>query len=214
MNENIEKKTNNDLSPSKATFILLEDTYSGKTTFINRYIEGKLNDYITKSAASNYVQKTILFTNINFILEIIDNAAISRKVKKMFTLFFNRCNGYIILYDVTVKQSYEEFEFIIKEDVIPYLQEKRYTHNIPLYLIANKIDKFGFRVITKEQEEELANRYGFKYFEVSVYNDIRVNEVMSSIIIDYFMNLFIETNECEIINDKNENMLNQIRVEN
>ena len=125
-----------------------------------------------------------------------------------------KCNGYIVLYDVTVEESFKEAESIIKENIIPYLHDEKYTYKIPLYLVGNKIENFERRVIFEEEGEELANRYGFKYFEISVYNNIKINELMYSITIDYFMNFVNVMDNLQLDNEKNEKNIKQIKNKN
>ena len=92
-------------------------------------------------------------------------------------------------------------------DIINYLPKgEEITDIVPLYLIGNKIDLLEERVISEEEGKELANRYPFKYFEVSAKTCCGLYEAMEFIILDYYKkSIILRSINGEI--DKNENKI-------
>jgi small GTP-binding protein len=73
---------------------------------------------------------------------------------------FQRVQGIILMYDITVEKSYENLANWMT--VIEQLAK-----NIPLILIGNKIDLEKERKISKEKGKEFADRYNIDLFESS-----------------------------------------------
>lgn len=73
-------------------------------------------------------------------------------------------DGFMIVYDVTMPETFEEV-LRIREKITIVKEDP----DVPILLVANKVDLEDDRAVTTEAGEELAERFGTMYIETSAY---------------------------------------------
>jgi GTPase SAR1 family protein len=116
----------------------------------------------------------------------------TRKIRSIPKRYYSKGDGFLLLYDVTNKSTYDDVTGWIKD-----IREARGTSNINgvndkkssneiLFLIGNKIDEVKKRVVSKEEAKQLADSFGVSYFEVSCKDGVNVYEVLCKLIFEAF----------------------------
>lgn len=143
-------------------FILLGDPAVGKTSLINKYTYGRFrDDYIPTLGISitehNYVISGLGNSTIKLLFWDLagqENFSYARRI------YIDGAHAGFLVYSVTDKDSYKnikKWHNAVIEDV----------GNIPLILVANKIDLHKERVISKKDGLKLADKMGCSYMETS-----------------------------------------------
>ena len=160
-------------------FIIIGDSFVGKTKIINRLVNGKCSNHYISTIGIDFLMHNIQIDNHIFKLEIWDTAG-CEKYKSITRQYYNNSACAIIVYDVTDIQSFKS--------VSKWVEECKSSNNpnIHLVLVGNKNDLEDKRVIKKEKGEELALQFGMRFFESSALTGNNIN------------NIFMDS--CKIIN--------------
>ena len=97
----------------------------------------------------------------------------SWRIRKYFT---KRAKGYIILYDITERDS-----FNMAKEWISQLKEE-IPNEIIIALVGNKIDRYEEEEVSNEEGREYANENGLIFYETSTLDGINVNECVQTLI--------------------------------
>ena len=76
--------------------------------------------------------------------------------------YMRKGDGFLLVYSVTDKQSYENIHHFHTQ-ILRVKDREKY----PMLLVANKVDLVHLRKVTEEQGRELAYRLGIPYIETS-----------------------------------------------
>lgn len=89
-----------------------------------------------------------------------------------------RCGeGFIICYSVTDRHSFQEALEYRK-----LIARVRLTEDIPLVLVANKLDLQSQRRVTTEEGKNLAIQFGCPFYETSAALRLRIDEAFFSLV--------------------------------
>jgi len=146
----------------------------GKSALTTRYIEKAYRDNFDPRIADTFT-KEIEIKNKKVILNILDSSMLD-EIMVSFSDWFEDGEGYIMLYSITDKDSFESFN---------YFYEHLATINktdVPLVIVGNKCDMEEQRVIKKEDGMMLAKSFNAGFFEISVKKDINVTEMFEHLI--------------------------------
>ncbi|KAF3422814.1 hypothetical protein E2986_01034 [Frieseomelitta varia] len=95
------------------------------------------------------------------ILDVLDTAG-QEEFSAMREQYMRKGDGFLLVYSVTDKQSYENVMFFYTQ--ILRVKDK---DACPMLLVANKVDLVHLRKVTEEQGRELAHQLGIPYIETS-----------------------------------------------
>ena len=167
-------------------FIILGESFVGKTCFFTRYIKNEFKENLIASIGIDRGIKEVKVGNDSYKLTLCDTAGQNRFNSMQKHLYKNQ-NGVLLLFDVTNEESFNKVTYWIndfKDYSNKYItNEGEKVIDIPLYLIGNKID-LPNRVISKEKAETQAKLLGMKYFEVSCKINMNIPEVMAKMIME------------------------------
>ena len=168
MAESIEFSTN----PIKFNFITIGESTVGKTALIQCYSRTKLKqtNLHVATVGVDYKVKRITVENKSIVLQIWDTAG-QERFKTLTPMYFKRCQGFILVYDITKVETFNKIQFWIDE-----IHKEVNKEEIAIILIGNKKDLEDLRQVPTEQGRELAKELGIKFFETSAYENINVKE--------------------------------------
>ena len=168
MAESIEFST----QPIKFNFITIGESTVGKTALIQCYSGTKLKqtNLHVATVGVDYKVKRISVDNRSIVLQIWDTAG-QERFKTLTPMYFKRCQGFILVYDITKVETFNKIQFWIDE-----IYKEVNKEEVAIILIGNKKDLEDLRQVQTEQGIELAKELGIKFFETSAYENINVKE--------------------------------------
>ncbi|XP_067633089.1 GTP-binding protein Rit2 [Eurosta solidaginis] len=149
--------------------VILGDGGVGKSAVTLQFVSHSFTDYHDPTIEDSYQQQAVIDGEAA-LLDILDTAG-----QVEFTAMrdqYMRCGeGFIICYSVTDRHSFQEASEYRK-----LIQRVRLSEDIPLVLIANKIDLVLARKVTTEEGKNLANQFGCPFFETSACERLCIDE--------------------------------------
>ena len=160
------------------------DSCVGKSYLIRKYVNDitNIDSNITTAGIDYYATKRILSNGKKYKITIYDTAG-QEKYKSLSLYSIRHCDGVILMYDITKKDSFNSVSEWINN--IYDIKEK----NFPFILVGNKCDLKDEREVSEEEGLEVAEKYKTKYFEVSSREGINVEKA-----IDELLNKIISKN--------------------
>ena len=147
-------------------FVLVGDCNVGKTMIYNHYINGSTEDQMTFGAqfASKSLKKH--HKDIHFQLWDINGSIKQTMLREI--------DGYILVFDITRKDTFDHIEQMIKELSIGWKPK--------FLLVGNKKDLNNQRQVSKEEATEFVMKHDIEYIEITAYDHIMVELVIDRMI--------------------------------
>ena len=142
--------------------VIIGDSGVGKSNFITKFIDGQFTPNHVATVGFDYKSKIhqLPQSKKTVKLQIWDTAG-QEKYMSINKNIFQRAQGIILMYDLTRRESFERLNIWL--NLI-----KQMTNEMPIILVANKLDKKDENRNVEESEgEEFAKKKGFKFFEAS-----------------------------------------------
>ena len=141
--------------------LLLGDSSVGKTCFFMRYIENTFQEiHMSTIGLESKIKKMKLDDDREIKIQLWDTAG-QERFHSITKNYYKTAHGIILIYDVTVKSTYENIKNwirTIREEVSP---------KVTIVLVGNKIDDEENRKVTKEEGEAMAKECGVPYYDCS-----------------------------------------------
>ena len=151
---------------------IIGDSQTGKTCIVSTFNGIKFNDKNISSIGVDFLVKDIEMNNgIKLKLKIWDTAG-QEMYHSMALNCLKNVLGIIYIFDVTNKQSLNSINKWVND-----VNETIDAEKFPSVLVGNKIDLEDEREVTKEEGQNLAEQYGFKYKETSAKTGKNINEL-------------------------------------
>ena len=157
--------------------IILGDTEVGKTQIINRFCHHEFQPNYKPTLGMNFYNKKIEINNKTINIIFYDSSG-QEKFKSLIEIYNREANIIFLVYDITNKNT-----FININKYIEMIKEIKKEDSI-IFLLRNKNDLENQRKVIKKEAEELAEKKGFLFYEIStkkIYDDI--NNLFQGIII-------------------------------
>jgi len=129
---------------------ILGDSAVGKTSLINQFVEGSFQDDYKPTLGANIVRKDVTLNGVKVRLIMWDLAG-QEKYRVVRSMYFQGCEGALLVYDITRINTLENIDSKWLRDFKKYVKKKG-----AFVLIGNKSDLEEQRVVTKERGKELA----------------------------------------------------------
>jgi len=126
-------------------------------------------------------RKQVTIDGITCMLDILDTAG-QEEFSALRHQYMRQGQGFLIVYAVTDKPSFEEVNTFHQEVYRVKEDENRGNHKIPIIIVGNKCDLEHQRVITTDQGQELARSFGCNFFETSANTRVGVEEVYFNLV--------------------------------
>ena len=171
----------------------------GKSCFITRYTENKFQEQYLMTVGFDMKTKDIVLNDKKYKIAMYDTAGQERFKSIAYNVIKN-ADGIILIFSITNQDSFDSISEWMKN--IREVKPKEF----PVVLLGNKIDLEESRVISKQEGEELAQKYELSFYETSNKNGENIEksclDLINKIIIEK------EKEKEEEKNNKNQNKNN------
>ncbi|KAK8893534.1 hypothetical protein M9Y10_021956 [Tritrichomonas musculus] len=154
--------------------VLLGSIHAGKTSIIQRFVNGTFSVNTLSSVQAAFFEKQIKIGNSTVILDIWDTAG-QERFHSLAPMYYRDANASLIVFDVTDANSFSKAK--------QWLNELRTSvgNNIILMLIGNKHDLKSIRVVRTEEAAKYAESVGVHYMETSAKTDYQIEDAFDNI---------------------------------
>jgi small GTP-binding protein len=155
---------------------MLGDGAVGKTAMTTRFTQNFFEQDYKRTIGSDFAIKRLDIPDLNtrVTLQVWDLAGQPR-FESVRQGFYRGARGGLLLYDVTRRRTFLNVEQW-KEEAFSNLPKE-----IPLVLVANKVDLEDSRVIPTKEGKEYAKQHGFLYVESSALTGENVEEAYATL---------------------------------
>lgn len=117
-----------------------------------------------------------MFDQSTIKLQIWDTAG-QERFKSITRSYYKNCHGCLAVYDITDMESFEKVQTLIEY----YKSESEASLPFNIVLVGNKSDLESTRKVEFAKGKELSDKYGIRFFETSVKNDINIDEAFYTV---------------------------------
>lgn len=125
----------------------------------------------------------------------------TRTIEKIPRQYYNKGDGFILIFDVTSKMSFT--------DVTSWIRDIRENNTagsaIKILLVGNKVDSFNKREVIREEAETLAKEHRLNYGEISCKSWLNIRKSMMNLIIEAYSGIRENQNSFSLEGTSNEN---------
>ncbi len=156
---------------------ILGDAAVGKTSLINQFIEGSFQDDYKPTLGANIVRKDVDLDGVKVRLIMWDLAG-QEKYRVVRSMYFQGCEGALLVYDITRYNTLENIDSKWLRDFKKYVKKKGV-----FVLIGNKSDLEEQRVVTIGRGKELAVKIkASDFIETSAKTRENIEEAFSLLV--------------------------------
>jgi len=151
----------------------------GKSSLTIQFV----NDYFVDAyepTISNTFYKSFVFKKEHYSMEVMDTAG-QDEYTILPTAYSSAMDGYILVYDITNKKSFEVCK-VIFEKLLDLMGESCDNH-VPIVLVGNMKDKHTSRVISTDQGKALAAEWKCEFMESSAKLNENVNLMFENLLL-------------------------------
>ena len=153
--------------------IFLGDQYVGKSSILNRFYQDKFEPDYQATIGLDFHSKNTEINGESIRLLLYDTAG-QEKFKSLIPMYIRDANIILVVYDITVKESFIHTEHWVNET-----KDLRREDAI-FVLIGNKTDLEDKRQVTSKEAEDFANEKGFIFHEVSAKTGDGVEDLFNN----------------------------------
>ena len=147
----------------------------GKSALTIQFVQGQFIKDYDPTIEDNYKLPYKVNDN-NYQLDITDTAG-QDDFAPMRTSYMRQGNGFILVYAIDDRSSFEEIEIFHKD-----LVRTKGTSDIPLVLCGHKCDLEDRREVTRAEGEILASKIKSKFFETSALANLNIDNAFIELI--------------------------------
>ena len=157
--------------------VIIGDAAVGKTSLINRFVENSFSEDYRATLGANIVRKDVNLDNTKVRLIMWDLAG-QEKYRVVRSMYFQGCEGALLVYDVTRYHTLDNINNKWLKDYKKHVKKKG-----AFILIGNKTDLEGQVVIPTERGKELATKIKASHFiETSAKLGENIEEAFSLLV--------------------------------
>ena len=183
--------------------ILLGEAGVGKTNLINISTGGQFNENEQSSSNSTFSMKKLTVKGKSYAIKLWDTIG-QEKLRHLTKLFYNDSKIVIFVYDITVKETFEQIKNYWIKDV-----EEKLGKNIIRGIVGNKFDLFMNEQVTQEEGEEYAKSIDAEFIVTSAKTEgpKKFEDLLTQLLEEYLTkNGDIKTDKKKVVLDKKKNV--------
>ena len=151
-------------------YVIIGDPEVGKSSIMERYAHNTFHKNYIPTIGVDFSSKYIDLNNKTYKIQIWDTAG-QERFRTITLTYYKGCACALVVYDITNKDSFN--------NVTTWIENcKNYsTEEILIILVGNKSDLNDKRQVSTEEGEDLADKFGILFFEISTNTGENVNNV-------------------------------------
>ena len=154
--------------------LLIGESGVGKTCILQRFNKGDfLVNHLT-TIAIDFKMKIFEIKGVKLKMQIWDTAG-QERFNTLTANFFKAAQGIVVCYSVTDEGSFQSINKWVTQ--IQNFDPK----NVKVLLVGNKTDLVNDRVVSVEQGQECARRFGLPIIEASAFTGDNINDIFEKI---------------------------------
>lgn len=173
--------------------IIVGDHNVGKSSIVEMFVNEKQNPYSGITVGVEFMFKKLQQKNGEYITLHLWDTAGHFTYRTIVSMYLSSLSAAIIVYDITDRSTFESVEEWIKI----VREENKCKHSHPTIIIGNKTDHKTHRNVTTEEGQDLADKYGFPFYEVNMHNLECIKRIFSELIINIDENIVTDINPCK-----------------
>ena len=150
--------------------MVIGESKVGKTSVIKKYTQNKFGGVYLTTVGVDFQDKIINIDDKKIRLQIWDTAG-QERFRNITKNYFNSSNGFLLIYDITDKDSLEHLNFWSAQIQLNAPEKSKCV------LVGNKCDLEGSRAVSTEEGKMYAEKNKIKFFETSAKDGTNINEV-------------------------------------
>jgi len=160
--------------PNEMKVVFIGDASVGKTSILNRYINGTHSKNTSPTLGASFTSHTVNHNGKSVKLQIWDTSG-EERYQSMAPLYYRGATVVLVVFDLADPQSFQHINRWHKQ-----LMEYIAGSYSKLILIGNKSD-LPTRKVSTEEAKNCAIALNMEYFETSAVNGTNVQEVFRSV---------------------------------
>ena len=153
--------------------VFVGDSGVGKTCIITRFLKESFNPNELTTDGASYANKTIEIPEMKeYITFDIWDTAGQEQYRALTKFFFQGAKMAILVYDITVRQSYDN----LKDDWYKQIQDYA-DSDIVIGIAGNKSDLYDDEAVPEQEAREFAKSIGAIFSLTSAQNNSGINEL-------------------------------------
>ena len=165
-----DKKDSNSLK-----ITLIGDSGVGKTCIIFRFISNEFSSNTLTTDGVSYSKKEIIYNDKKLQLDLWDTAG-QEQYRSLGKHFYKDSFVVILVYNITVKETFDNLKNIWLEDVVNYGEEYKV-----LAVVGNKCDLYENEQVSDEEGKKFADEIHAIFKITSALSNTGINWVFDSI---------------------------------
>jgi len=161
--------------------ILIGDCAVGKTAYATKLRYGAFQERYDATIGVDYSARTLCIHNKAMVKCQLWDTAGQENFAPLIKTYYKDIGGVLLVYDVNCRHSFNRLSFWISE----LNNHGPIDYPISKILIGNKID-LNSRKVSEEEAKKFATNNGFMYKEISVKQDINVDESLTELVEDAY----------------------------
>lgn len=157
-------------------FVVVGTGGVGKSALTVRFIQGNFVEKYDPTIEDSYL-KHMEVDSKPCVLDIMDTAG-QENYKALRDSYMKKGQGFVLVFNVTSNASFEHAKTIHRE----ILRIKECQADIPIVLVANKIDLEKEREVKREDAASWAKEVGMGYIETSAKTNTNVTEAFEMLV--------------------------------
>jgi len=146
---------------------------AGKTCLVHMYMFRKFLVEYEPTTADSF-RKVLQLDGKNCQVDILDTAG---QEEIMRDNYYKTGEGFMLVFDINTKSSFDNMQSFY--DQITRVKE---TEDIPMVLVGNKSDLSDKREVSTAQGQQMADKFGCRYYETSVKDNLNVDQVFLDLV--------------------------------
>merc|ERR1711976_592691 len=148
----------------------------GKSAITVQFVQGIFVEKYDPTIEDSY-RKPVEVDNNQYMLEILDTAG-TEQFTAMRDLYMKNGQGFVLVYSIIAQSTFNDLP-----DLREQILRVKDCDMVPMVLVGNKCDLQDQRVITQEQGEGLARKFGgCTFLEASAKTKVNVDQIFHDLI--------------------------------
>jgi len=150
--------------------LLVGDSGVGKSCLLQRFSDGTFTHSFMPTIGIDFKVRTVPIEGKEIKLQLWDTAG-QERFRTITAAYYRGGHGVVLVYDVTDQNSFSHIKIWMKGI------EQHASQGVNKILVGNKADMDDKRVVSTEQGQELAEKYGIRFYETSAKTGQNVDDM-------------------------------------